>query len=163
MVSRRCDLMTIKRTLWRCSRCNELKPTRHESVIRHIGRKHGSLGEPVSVTTGETRNQMLTSGSLAQVKKSFLRKSSLDRGFSDNSSAADPDYKNEQIKGSGGFSDLFDRAIMLKQLELVKETNEKAQIIIYQNSTILATLDKIWNESYRLRGSRNNNLAGDFA
>jgi hypothetical protein len=155
--------MTTKRTLWRCPRCNELKPTRHESVIRHIGRKHGSLGEPVSVTTGETRNQMLARGSLAPVKKSFLRKSGPDPVFSDNSSNIDSDYKIEQIKGSKGFSDLFDRAITLKQLELAKETNQKAQNIIYQNSTIIATLAEIKNEIYRLKGSCNNNSAGDFA
>jgi hypothetical protein len=150
--------MLIKRTLWRCPRCNELRPTRHESVIRHIGRKHGSLGEPVSVTTRETRNQMLASGSLAPVKKSFLRKSDADPGFSDNSSTIASEYKNEQIKDSRR-SDLFDRTIMVKQLELIEETNQKVQNIIYQNSTIIATLAEI----YRLKGSRNNNSAGDFA
>src|SRR5919109_4417429 len=105
--------MPIRRTLWRCPRCNELKPTRHESVLRHIGRKHGSLGEPLSVTTGETRNQMLASGSLAPVKKSFLRKPSPDPGFSDNFSTIASDNKNKQIKDSRGSSDLFDQMIAL--------------------------------------------------
>ena len=127
-------------------------------MIRHIGRKHGSLGEPVSVTTRETRNQMLASGSLAPVKKSFLRKSDVDPEFSDNSSTIASEYKNEQIKDSKR-SDLFDRTIMVKQLELIEETNQKVQNIIYQNSTIIATLAEI----YRLKGSRNNNSAGDFA
>ena len=101
---------------------------------------------------------MLASGSLAPVKKSFLRKSDADPGFSDNSSTIASEYKNEQIKDSRR-SDLFDRTIMIKQLELIEETNQKVQNIIYENSTIIATLAEI----YRLKGSRNNNSAGDFA
>ena len=71
--------MSLKRTLWVCARCKELKPTRHESVIRHIVRKHNSLGEPISVTTGQTRYQMIASGSLAPTKRSPIGNSS--QGF----------------------------------------------------------------------------------
>jgi hypothetical protein len=44
---------------WICPNCPELMHgTRHESVVRHINRKHQTVGEPVSFNTGLTRIQM---------------------------------------------------------------------------------------------------------
>ena len=44
---------------WVCPSCAELlHGSRHWSVERHIGRKHGGIGEPISLNTGETRSQM---------------------------------------------------------------------------------------------------------
>ena len=106
---------------------------------------------------------MLVSGSLAPVQRSFLRKPSPGPGFSDNSSTIASDNKNKQIKDSGGSSDLFDQIIALNELGFVKETNQKVQSIINQNSIILSTLAEIRNEIYGLKGSHNNSLAGDFA
>lgn len=48
----------IKRTKWVCAICTELSPTRHWSVRRHIQRKHDGAGEPISVNTHQTREQM---------------------------------------------------------------------------------------------------------
>ena len=156
--------MAIKRTLWICPKCNELKPTRHESVVRHIGRKHNSLGEPLSVTTRETRNQMLASGSLVPIKRPFLRKSISGQGFYDNSFTAPSDHKNEQGKASTGSSDVSDTFITLRLVELAKDTNQKMQNILNQNSTIIATLAEIMKEIYKLKGSRNNNnFVGEFS
>ena len=66
------DVTPMRRTLWLCPKCSELKPTRHENVVRHVNRKHGSVGEPVSVTTGQTRNQMLALGLLSPIRKSKI-------------------------------------------------------------------------------------------
>jgi hypothetical protein len=41
-----------------CSICTELSPTRHWSVRRHIQRKHNDVGEPISINTYQTRDQM---------------------------------------------------------------------------------------------------------
>ncbi|HYY67580.1 MAG TPA: hypothetical protein VE572_04465 [Nitrososphaeraceae archaeon] len=49
----------VERTLWSCPRCDDLKPTRHESVVRHIDREHDSLEEQLSVIIGETRASKL--------------------------------------------------------------------------------------------------------
>lgn len=156
--------MAIKRTLWICPRCNELKPTRHESVVRHIDRKHRSLGEPISVTTRETRNQMLASGSLAPIKKPFLRKSTSTQGFYNNySSTTISDQKNEQGKPSTGSSDVFDTVITYNQLKWAKDTNQKVQNIVNQNSTIITTLAEIMKEIHGLKGSRDNNFVGRFS
>jgi hypothetical protein len=122
------------------------------------------LGEPLSVTTREIRNQTLASGSLVPIKRPFLRKSSSGQGFYDNSSTAPPDHKNEQGKASTGSSDVFDTAIMFTQLKLAQDTNQKIQNIINQNSTIITTLAEVMKEIYKLKGSRNNNnFAGEFS
>ncbi len=49
--------MTL-RTKWVCPNCTELLPTRHWSVQRHIQRKHGGIGEPISINSHRTRAQM---------------------------------------------------------------------------------------------------------
>lgn len=102
---------------------------------------------------------MIAAGSLVSVKKPFLRKSSSSQGSYDNSSTTVSDHKTEQ----GKTSDLFDTAIRLTQLELVKETNQKVQSILTQNSTIIATLAEVMNEIHKLKGSRNNNFVSEFA
>lgn len=44
---------------WICPMCPELNHgTRHESVLRHIRRKHASIGEPINSNSGFTRRQM---------------------------------------------------------------------------------------------------------
>jgi hypothetical protein len=44
---------------WTCPNCPELSHgTRHESVLRHIRRKHQSIGEPINLNSGLTRRQM---------------------------------------------------------------------------------------------------------
>jgi hypothetical protein len=44
---------------WTCPNCPELNHgTRHESVFRHIRRKHQSIGEPINLNSGLTRRQM---------------------------------------------------------------------------------------------------------
>jgi hypothetical protein len=44
---------------WICPRCPELNHgTRHESVLRHIRRKHDGIGEPLNLNSGFTRSQM---------------------------------------------------------------------------------------------------------
>jgi hypothetical protein len=43
---------------WTCPKCPELNHgTRHESVNRHIRRKHEAIGEPINLNTGLTRSQ----------------------------------------------------------------------------------------------------------
>jgi hypothetical protein len=45
---------------WTCPHCPELNNgTRHESIIRHISRKHESLGEPINLNSGLTRRQIV--------------------------------------------------------------------------------------------------------
>lgn len=44
---------------WICPGCPELNHgTRHESVLRHIRRKHDSIGEPINLNSGFTRRQL---------------------------------------------------------------------------------------------------------
>jgi hypothetical protein len=44
---------------WICPMCPELNHgTRHQSVLRHIRRKHASIGEPINLNSGFTRRQM---------------------------------------------------------------------------------------------------------
>ena len=44
---------------WICPKCSELNHgTRHESVLRHIRRKHDSIGEPINLNSGFTRRQL---------------------------------------------------------------------------------------------------------
>jgi hypothetical protein len=150
--------MRIKRTLWICPKCSELKPTRHESVVRHIARKHWSMGEPLSVTTRQTRNQMLASGSLAPVKMSFSRKST-DQGVRYDPSIG-VDYKNRNLNPS---PDLVDKAVMMTLVRLVKETRQKMENVLNQNSTILATLAEAMKEISKLKQSRGYDISGNFA
>jgi hypothetical protein len=132
-VSHRCHIVgVIRRTLWICPNCREIKPTRHESVVRHIGRKHGSIGEPISINTGETRHQMLASGTLARNRSPFTRISSTSkRGLSDTYTT--PDREIHQGKAIGS-SDLFDTTIEFSLM----------QRILNQNATIIHTVADIW-------------------
>jgi hypothetical protein len=134
--------MHIKRTLWLCPWCSELKPTRHENVVRHISRKHGVVGEPISVTTRQTRNQMLALGLLSPIRKSFVRKPVSSQVLFDNFSTM-PDYKNINTDTPTRSSDLFDKALMLHLFIRAKESQQDIRTIIYQNSIIIKTLNDI--------------------
>jgi hypothetical protein len=152
--------MSIRRTLWICPKCDELKPTRHESVIRHIVRKHNSLGEPISVTTRQTRNQMIATGSLAPIKRS--PGGTLSREcYSNSFDAVITDRKIEQGKAQTGFSDVRETFIRLRQVQLTNETNENVKEIIKQNLAIIASLADL-KEMYEPKRSRRN-FTGEFA
>jgi hypothetical protein len=150
--------MSLKKTLWVCPKCNELTPTRHESVIRHIVRKHNSLGEPISVTTGQTRYQMIASGSLVPTKRPPIWNSS--QGF-DNYSSNDSitNRKMQHEKAQAESSDVSGKYIQARQLELAMETNENVKKTLDQISLLNAILA---NFIYGPRGSQKN-LSGDFA
>lgn len=133
------DYRTIKKTLWICPKCKELKPTRHESVVRHIGRKHGLMGEPVSINTGETRREMLISGSLSRTKNPFPKTiSDSSRRFSDTFTA--PGVENQK----GKVPDPFDRQLQLSQVIALETITQKLQNIQNQNAMIIATVTDIW-------------------
>ena len=159
-------LMRIKRTLWLCPKCSELKPTRHENVIRHLNRKHGAVGEPISVTTGQTRNQMLALGVLSPIRKSFMRKPVSSQEVYDNPFTI-LEYKNKNenknIDTSTGSSDLTDKAIMLNLVSRAKETQQNMQNIMNQNFTIINILKDIMMYVSKPEQSSNNNNFGDFA
>jgi hypothetical protein len=156
--------MRIKRTLWLCPKCSELKPTRHENVVRHINRKHGALGEPVSVTTGLTRNQMLSLGLLSPIRKFFMTKPVSSQEVYDNpSTILDYKNKNTNIDTSTGSSDFADKAAMLYLVSRAKETQKDMRNIINQNSTIIDILSYIMKYVPEPKQSSNNNTFGDFA
>ena len=146
--------MQLKRTLWICPKCSELKPTRHESVIRHIARKHWSMGEPLSVTTRQTRSQMLASGSLAPVKRHFSTKSTDQRTRHDLSNGVD--YKDRNINPS---PDLADKAVMLTLVSF----RHIAENVLTQNTTIISTLAEVMKEISKLKQSSGYDISGNFA
>lgn len=156
------DVTPMRRTLWLCPKCSELKPTRHENVVRHVNRKHASVGEPVSVTTGQTRNQMLALGLLSPIGKSFMRKSVSSQEFHDNPSAM-LDYKIKNTDTPTESSNLTNEAIMLYLVSRAKETQQDMQKIINQNFTIIKILNDIAVYVSKPRQSSNNNTFGDFA
>ena len=156
--------MRIKRTLWLCPKCSELKPTRHENVIRHLNRKHGAVGEPISVTTGQTRNQMLALGVLSPIRKSFMRKPVSSQEVYDNpSTILDYKNKNKNIDTPTGSSDLTDKAMMLNLVRWAKEMQRGMQNIMTQNSTIINILSGLVMYVSKPKQSSNNNNFGDFA
>ena len=154
--------MRIKRTLWLCPKCSELKPTRHENVVRHINRKHGAVGEPISVTNGQTRNQMLSLGLLSPIRKSFMRIPVSSQEVYNHPSTI-LDYKNKNIDTSTGSSDLTDKAMMLNLVSWAKEVQKDMQNIMIQNSTIINFLSDIMMNVPKPKQSSNNNISGDFA
>jgi len=154
--------MHIKRTLWLCPKCSELKPTRHENVVRHINRKHGAVGEPISVTNGQTRNQMLSLGLLSPIRKSFMRIPVSSQEVYNHPSTI-LDYKNKNIDTSTGSSDLTDKAMMLNLVSWAKEMQKDMQNIMIQNSTIINFLSDIMMNVPKPKQSSNNNISGDFA
>jgi hypothetical protein len=156
--------MRIKRTLWLCPKCSELKPTRHENVVRHINRKHGAVGEPISVTNGQTRNQMLSLGLLSPIRKSFMRiPVSSQEVYNHPSTILDYKNKNKNIDTSTGSSDLTDKAMMLNLVSWAKEMQKDMQNIMIQNSTIINFLSDIMMNVPKPKQSSNNNISGDFA
>lgn len=132
-------IRTIRRTLWICPKCRELKPTRHESVVRHIRRKHRSMGEPISINTGETRHEMIISGSLSQTRNPSAKTfSDSPRRFYDTFTATD--VENQKGKAP----DPFDRQIQFSQVIVLETITQKLQNIQNQNAMIIATLTDIW-------------------
>jgi hypothetical protein len=113
------------------------------------------MGEPLSVTTRQTRNQMLAFGSLAPIKRPFLSKQK-DQGFRYDSSVT-VDYKDWNLNSS---PDLIDKAVMVNLVSMVKETKQNTNIIMNQNFTIIASLSNVLKE---IKQSRNNDTFGDFA
>jgi hypothetical protein len=157
-------LLHIKRTLWLCPKCSELEPTRHENVVRHINRKHGAVGEPISVTTGQTRNQMLSLGLLSPIRKSFMRKPvSIQEVYDNPSTILNYKNKNKNIDTSTGSSDLTDKAMMLHLISRAKETQKDMQNIMIQNSTIINILSDLMMYVSKPKQSSSNNISGDFA
>jgi hypothetical protein len=154
--------MRIKRTLWLCPKCSELKPTRHENVVRHINRKHGAVGEPISVTNGQTRNQMLSLGLLSPIRKSFMRIPVSSQEVYNHPSTI-LDYKNKNLDTSTGSSDLTDKAMMLNLVSWAKEMQKDMQNIMIQNSTIINILSDLVMYVSKPKQSSNNNISGDFA
>jgi hypothetical protein len=132
-------IRTIRRTLWICPKCRELKPTRHESVVRHIGRKHRSMGEPISITTGETRHEMLISGSLSQTRNPSAKT------FSDSARRSFDTFTETDVENQKGKApDPFDRQIQFSQVIVLETITQKLQNIQNQNAMIIATLTDIW-------------------
>jgi hypothetical protein len=158
-------LLHIKRTLWLCPKCSELKPTRHENVVRHINRKHGAPGEPISVTTGQTRNQMLSLGLLSpDFRKSFMRKPvSIQEVYNNPSTILDYKNKNKNTDTSTGSSDLTDKAMMLHLVSWTKEMQKDMRNIINQNFTIIKILNDLMIYVSKPNQSSKNNIFGDFA
>jgi hypothetical protein len=133
-------------------------------VVRHINRKHRAVGEPVSVTTGQTRNQMFSLGLLSPIKKSFMRKPVSSQEVYDNpSTILDYKNKNKNIDTSTGSSDLTDKAMMLYLVRRAKETQKDMQNIMIQNSTIINFLSDIIKYVPKPKQPSNNSIFGDFA
>ena len=151
----------IKRTLWLCPKCSELKPTRHESVVRHLNRKHGAVGEPISVTTGQTRNLMLALGLLSPIRN-FTEKSISSQEFYDNPSPM-LNYKNKNIGTPNESSGTDDKYIMLRLVSMIKEMQNQMKTIRVQNSTIIGYLNE--NMVYVPKSTQpsNDNNDGNFA
>jgi hypothetical protein len=154
--------MRIKRTLWLCPKCSELKPTRHENVVRHINRKHGAVGEPISVTTGQTRSLMLALGLLSTIRKSFMGKSISSQEFYDNPSPM-LNYKNKNIDTPTESSDTDDKYIMLRLVSMVKDTQQAMQTIMVQNSIIINYLNENMMYVPKPTQPSNDHNVGNFA
>jgi hypothetical protein len=137
-------------------------------VIRHLNRKHGAVGEPISVTTRQTRNQMLALGVLSPIRKSFMRKPVSSQEVYDNPFTI-LDYKNKNkntnknIDTSTGSSDSTDKAAMLYLVSCAKETQQNMQNIMNQNFTIINVLMDIMMYVSKPEQSSINNNFGDFA
>jgi len=119
---------------------------RHENVVRQMNRKHGAVGEPISVTTGQTRNQMFSLGILSPIRKSFMKKPVSSQDFYDNSSTIvgyKNKNKNKNTDTSTGSSDLTDKAMMLYLVSWAKEMQKDMQNIMIQNFTIINILNDL--------------------
>jgi hypothetical protein len=122
------------------------------------------VGEPVSVTTGQTRNQMLSLGLLSPIRKSFIRKPVSSQEVYDNpSTILDYKNKNNNTDPPTGSSDLTDKAMMLHLVSSAKEMQKDMQNIMIQNSTIIKILSDLVMYVSKPKQSGNNNISGDFA
>jgi hypothetical protein len=116
------------------------------------------MGEPLSVTTRQTRSQMLASGSLAPIKRHFSTKSTDLRAQHDRSNGVD--YKNRNINPS---PDLVDKLAMLNLVSWVKETRQITENVRTQNTTIISTLAEVLKEISKLKQSSGYYTSGNFA
>lgn len=126
------------RTSWLCPNCNELNPTRHESVIRHIHRKHESFGEPISINTRQTRRQMLEYMSPNAFYAPYLKTPWLNYGqpFRNSKTQAEQDSKGEDERTDA----LSDMVMKTQQIKLLSDINQNLKYLQNQNATIINML-----------------------
>lgn len=128
------------RTSWVCPNCNELNPTRHECVIRHIHRKHESFGEPISINTRQTRRQMLGYMSPNAYYTPCPKTPWLNsrHPFRASRTQAEQDSKGESERTDA----LSDRVMKAQQMKLLItiNINQNLQYLQNQNATIINIL-----------------------
>jgi hypothetical protein len=126
------------RTSWVCPNCNELNPTRHESVIGHIHRKHESFGEPISINTRQTRRQMLGYMSPNAYYTPCPKTPWLNsrHPFRVSRTQAEQDSKGESERTDA----LSDRVMKAQQMKLLITINQNLQYLQNQNATIINIL-----------------------
>jgi hypothetical protein len=126
------------RTRWVCPNCNELNPTRHESVIRHIHRKHESFGEPISINTRQTRRQMLEHVSPNAFYAPYLKTPWLNyrQPFMISRTQAEQDSKGKDERTDA----LSDLAMKTQQIKLLSDINQNLKYLQNQNATIINML-----------------------
>lgn len=97
------------------------------------------MGEPISITTGETRHEMLISGSLSQTRNPSAKT------FSDSARRSFDTFTETDVKNQKGKApDPFDRQIQFSQVIVLETITQKLQNIQNQNAMIIATLTDIW-------------------
>jgi hypothetical protein len=126
------------RTSWVCPNCSELNPTRHESVIRHIHRKHESFGEPISINTRLTRRQMLDYMSPNTFYAPYLKTPWLNYGqpFRISRTQAEQDSKREDERTDA----LSDMVMKTQQSKLLSDIYQNLKYLQNQNATIINML-----------------------
>jgi hypothetical protein len=96
------------------------------------------MGEPISINTGETRHEMIISGSLSQTRNPSAKTfNDSPRRFYDTFTATD--VENQKAKAP----DPFDRQIQFSQVIVLETITQKLQNIQNQNAMIIATLTDI--------------------
>ena len=130
------------RTSWVCPNCNELNPTRHESVIRHIHRKHESFGEPISINTRQTRRQMFGYMSADAYYTPFPKTPWLKsrHHFRVSRTQAEQGSKGESERTE----DLSDMVVKAQQMKLLITINQNLQYLQNQNATIINILVQMY-------------------
>lgn len=145
------------RTSWVCPNCNELNPTRHESVIRHIHRKHESFGEPISINTRQTRRQMLGYMSPNAYYTPYPKTPWLNsrHPFRVSRTQAEQDSKGEYER-----SDAFNDMVMqTQQMKLLITINQNLQYLQNQNATIINILVQMIQSKKLKYPSKNHSLS----
>lgn len=145
------------RTSWVCPNCNELNPTRHESVIRHIHRKHESFGEPISINTRQTRRQMLGYMSPNAYYTPCPKTPWLNsrHPFRVSRTQAEQDSKGESERTDA----LSDRVMKAQQMKLLITINQNLQYLQNQNATIINILVQMFQSKKWKYPSKNHSLS----